>query len=94
MNYEIAKALKKVGFPQTPGAYIHRETAPDDGHAYTLEPCYKPTLEELIEACGIRFKSLHKYLNHKWGAKHDNGREFEGATPAEAVARLWISSQK
>ena len=93
MDYELAKELKEVGFPQTPG-YFHRETGADGGNSYTLEPCYKPTLEELIEACGISFKSLHKYLNHKWGATHDNGREFEGSTSIEAVARLWISSQK
>ena len=94
MDYELAKALKEAGFPQTPSPHIHREIASDDGNYEIPEPCYKPILEELIEACGISFKSLHKYLNHKWGAKHDNGREFEGSTPTEAVARLWIGSQK
>jgi len=42
-----------------------------------------------------RWVDLIHYLDEKErGAIHLNGREFEGATPAEAVARLWISSHK
>ena len=87
MNYEIAKALMKAGFPQKgAGGYVSN---PADDKAL-----YSPTLEELIEACGVDFKSLNKYLNNKWDAKHANGRDFDGTTPAEAVARLWISCQE
>lgn len=81
MDHELAKALRQAGFPQGAHACACRTEHPE------------PTLEELVDACGTKFKSLHKYLNPKWGAKHDDGREFEGATPTEAVARLWISSQ-
>lgn len=78
MDHELTKALRQAGFPQGARAVVceHGE----------------PTLEELIEACGTKFKSLHKYLNPRWGAKHDNG--LEGSTPSEAVARLWISSRE
>lgn len=79
----------KAGFPQKgAGGYV---SEPAD---IAEKAPYSPTLEELIEACGVDFKSLNKYLNDKWDAQHANGHDFDGTTPAEAVARLWISCQQ
>ena len=89
MNYQLAKALMQAGFPQKgAGGYV------SDPANIVDKPLYSPTLEELIEACGVDFKCLNKYLNDTWDAKHANGHDFDGTTPAEAVARLWISSQE
>ena len=52
-----------------------------------------PTLEELIEACGL---DLHRieYDSGKWRAYEQSGLNnlySEGSTPNEAVARLWLA---
>lgn len=56
-------------------------------------------LEELIEACGEHFYGVFKRSNNNWGAwetdSEDEGNEmFEGRTPTEAVARLWLALNK
>lgn len=95
MNYELAKELKDAGFPQK------HETARGMSIGFpgtvltdslTYEDAYAPTLSELIVACGERFGVLHTWEggwlagtpeNHSLGAK--------GATPEEAVARLFLA---
>jgi hypothetical protein len=59
------------------------------------EIAYSPTLTELIEAVGLPF-----YLScdtaGRWyaaNASAEDGRQ-SGGTPAEAVARLWLLSQR
>ena len=48
------------------------------------------TLEELILACGKDFGSLERYPSGVWRASRPNfGVGAYGATPREAVARLW-----
>lgn len=68
--------------------------------------CKKPTLSELIEACGESFQDLEQVKerdDYKWEAsadytccdEHGEGRKYEGgSTPEEAVARLWLELNK
>lgn len=50
MDYELAKELKDAGFPQTPASSLK-----SDGPIQTINGCYIPTLEELMQACGGEF---------------------------------------
>jgi hypothetical protein len=63
---------------------------------------YEPTLEELIEACGENFDALFSNFEriekgyrqpHQWRADATNrtGYSCAGATPVEAIARLWLA---
>lgn len=69
--------------------------------------CYVPTLSELIEACGEEFMLTNECgMWEAWsniGAKNtwparlgETGAEhqYEGSTPIEAVARLWLALNK
>lgn len=94
MTYELAKQLKDAGFPfkiaTAGGEYF------EDG-----QPQYKylrPTLEELIEACGERFSELHSYSDGTWQAKsrgsstsEEGWHDVMDKTPTEAVAKLWLA---
>jgi len=97
MNYELAKKLKDAGFPQSgDGNYLIGNIETDEGGIITTNSVYIPTLEELIEACGDRFISLHKYY-HQWVC--NEGMEVhqfdsQGSTPEEAVAKLWLELHK
>jgi hypothetical protein len=56
----------------------------------------KPTLSELIEACGDEFTFLEK-MDKTWTAfppmpNYKNGQH--GSTPEEAVAKLWLELNK
>src|SRR5512139_5851 len=53
---------------------------------------YVPTLDELIDACGENFGSLHKRHDGRLARANGDRRCFAG-TPAEAVARLWLTLQ-
>lgn len=83
MNYELAKQLKEEGFPF-------------DKDVIEWEPGYIPTLSELIEACGDGFHGLW-VIQDEWEAfsELDNGyivgKNGEGKTPEEAVAKLWLA---
>lgn len=88
MDYKLALALKKAGFPQLPkgrqiiGQYI---------------PLRKPDLEELIDACGDRFGVLERFKNNKgWGCYVPNDCAINGLgkTPKEAVANLYLELKK
>jgi hypothetical protein len=87
MNYELAKELKDAGWPQ--------DKLPVGG--YSREPCYIPTLEELIEACGGKFHSLARADKEWWASEllEPFADKFPlrvgGSTPTEAVARLWLA---
>lgn len=77
MNYELAKKLKDAGFPQDGiGQFIDVKLA-------------SPTLSELIEACGDKFRGLSKRAN--WRAQDVMGIEEFGDTPEEAVANLYLA---
>ncbi len=99
MKYELAKELKDAGFPQegenfdADGEMI-QETDPKNWREWA----YVPSLEELIEECGGKFLRVENYT-HLWRAtgvrdpfEHDIS--CDGATPTEAVARLWLALNK
>lgn len=98
MTYELAKELKDAGFPQT-----RRDATINADEGDGVQPLMLPTLSELIEACGEDFDSLDKTPGHissvKWLAKTNYGTRKPpehgyGATPEEAVARLWLALNK
>jgi hypothetical protein len=99
MNYEVEKQLKDAGF--TSKSHVLARIPGVKG----VEQLPDPTLSELIEACGGGYKSLNrmvgnpfKYFSSKpdktvwWSAPLENIVN-EGATPEEAVARLWLQLQ-
>lgn len=94
MENELAKYLKEAGFPQDIYAEHYRFIADESGGRV-----FVPILEELIEACGEHFYALQNE-GHSWEAKcykvdHlPNNYAAGGATPTEAVARLYIALNK
>ena len=87
ISSELTEQLKAEGFPQKDLEDIN----PAD--ISRSRKVYQPTLEELIKACGIEFESLHYGRNRKmkWKATAHDGFSELGATPHEAVAKLWLS---
>ena len=90
MDYEVAEKLMDAGFPQVgKGSSI----GPLDKLVWRSgDRVYVPTLEELIQACGENFCSLHK-LHDGWLVTANSGQSCYAKTPAEAVARLWLALQ-
>ena len=78
MNDELARELKDAGFPQ---------------ERFAKGRFSVPTLEALIEACGTGFDALSREEPDRWVADPSDGMGYScsGSTPAEAVARLWLS---
>ncbi len=113
MNYELAKKLKEAGFPQSEDKYCRCSfltSEQKDGvpviYDCKTERVSKPTLSELIEACGKQHLSTttyfrlgvdNRYLNI-WEAGFSFndfwGRRETGSTPEEAVANLWLALNK
>lgn len=119
MNYELAKELKDAGYPLKKGT---RETWSGDQSIFFLDGetiaghkvhYIRPTLEELIEACGDKFggvirggkqksdgarftafEDAMEVLQDDSIADEDEVPHGEGATPAEAVAKLWLTLNK
>ncbi len=106
MNYELAKELKDVGFKcntNYPSRHGWTDGVPDyfdydRGWNYHGLHVFKPTLSELIEACGDEIESLI----HDIGAQEWVATQFQafggkptlharGKTPEEAVARLYLA---
>ncbi len=90
MDYELAKSLMDAGFPQTGKGSL--TGSPNKLVWRSGDRVYVPTLEELIEACGESFGSLDKQ-HDGWLAYTNNDHGCFAETPAEAVARLWLSLQ-
>jgi hypothetical protein len=104
MNYELAKRLKAAGFFQESAG---RRVAPTDKIVARREDfAYAPTLEELIRSLPeiwLENRAKHEFTvwrsRGKWFAAYaDEYREPAilidqgvGATPSEAVARLWLA---
>jgi len=85
MDYKLCKSLKDAGFPQkTGGVYFH------EGGYSTKPKISVPTLEELIEACGVGV-SLFQHGNKWFSSLEPQGTAAEGSTPTEAVANLWLA---
>lgn len=86
MNYELAKQLKEVGFPQVQPNCSHTD----------FNDCTNPTLSELIRACGDDFLLLERdEIDDKtvWFVYERFDREnwkIRGNTPEDAVAKFWL----
>lgn len=105
LTYELAKQLKEAGFPRGEGRYIAPPAKPlsttdtgakDVAPVFSDEIVYEPSLSSLIEACGDEFQRLHAYYQKlrkptEWGAWSNVGAVGFGATPLEAVARLYLA---
>lgn len=103
MEYKLALALKKAGFPQKPKSEFPFWIVGD-----VKEPMQVPTLEELIEACGDGFSGLIKdFEKDEWQAscfvtipESEDYEEYEdivedsGETILEAVANLYLKLNK
>lgn len=90
MNYELAKKLKEAGYPQeyNPKYDIGGGSAPGSD-------IRKPSLSELIEACGDRIWSITRHGNiWQTNFKDGMGGESSGSTPEEAVTNLWLELNK
>jgi hypothetical protein len=90
MNYELAKELKEAGFPK-----IAFDVIGEQPNGVVV--INKPTLSELIEACGDNLYSLYNH-GQSWEV-HSNSDQWDtlikaGSTPEEAVARLWLALNK
>ena len=91
MTHELLKELKDAGFPQ----HLDEPTI-DDDMTQVVSPethSYVPTLSELIDECGKNFISLWRYED-QWEMIAPSGDSIVGATPEEAVARLWLALNK
>ena len=86
MDYDLAESLMDAGFPQIgKGSLI----GPMNKLVWRSgDRVYVPTLEELIEACGDGFESLERGMN-TWFC--NDTFLYDGTTPVEAVARLWLA---
>lgn len=89
LSYDTAKKLKDAGFPQ--------DTIFDGEDWYEDPEPRKPTLSELIAACGMYFNLIERITDNEWeasGFKHfdgDDAIKIRGKTPEEAVAALWLA---
>lgn len=104
-NYELAKCLKDAGFPQDKNGlgywYTEKTIIKRFDKKIPCHKCYVPTLEELIDACGARFRCLRWIMNEKeWASfAFDNTRDCsdiigKGKTKTEAVVKLWLELNK
>lgn len=108
MDYSLAKQLKDAGFPQKlkHGCHFYYDNMRNDfiikntrENALYEETTVRPTLSELIEACGDETVQLTSYTTRiSLGEKRCVAKCKEilgiGDTPEEAVAKLWIVLNK
>lgn len=105
MNYELAIKLKEAGFRQDTIFHWYPNGYSSTGETETRDPiCANPSLEELIEACGMGFNTLklvERYFasgEKVFGASGSIGdgslEESYGKTPSDAVANLWLELKK
>ncbi len=100
MDYELAKELKEAGFVKPEHPKGDTLASRDNIHDRSLD-VYRPTLEELIEACGVDigvfvFSDKTEGANAwtKYADPDDFTTYYHGLTPTEAVARLWLALNK
>ena len=97
LSYEKCKELKDAGFPQATVGWgyldktdVAKFIVMSDGPIL----CICPTLEELIEACGRKFRKLVRWSDTLSEAYSRTGYVCEGEAPVEAVANLWLALNK
>jgi hypothetical protein len=92
MNYELASELREADFPQ--GGKGNWTLRADYLVARRADRVYVPTLSELIEACGKEFRSLILEDDQSWTVFSADDEMFAGPSAEDAVARLWLASNK
>tara|TARA_R110000851_G_C12848934_1_gene542599 strand:- start:19 stop:336 length:318 start_codon:yes stop_codon:yes gene_type:complete len=105
MKIGLLKELKDAGFMK--GAVIDEsrmfkvELLGIKNNELNYDILFKPTLSELIEACGNRLTIIENWggrVDSGWSAYEneidDLGIESKGKTPEEAVAKLWLELNK
>jgi hypothetical protein len=96
MKYDLAKELMDAGFPQ--GGNGTWKYQPDAIVARHADRAYAPTIEELMEAFGVRMYSLvkkqHGFVAFSTSDAEDVMDMQRGDTPDEALARLWLALNK
>lgn len=105
LTKELAQVLKNVGFPQVWPRPDFLEIADAlkvqeiyDKYPEQFDP-YRPTLSELIEACGDELFHLTQLKKNYWSVMPTNPAIIIRLrnlypTPEEAVARLWLEIKK
>lgn len=110
MTYKLARQLKDAGFKQRNGFHLGAKMngffAPTEMET-PEDFAYEPTLSQLIEACGDRFKCLFtetfeyepSSVRIDWvcdGLLEEPITMYRarGSTPEEAVASLWLALNK
>ena len=98
ITYKLAKELKDAGFPQKGDLMWEKDIDFPIHHNYDKgcycpkcqgeDFCIIPTLSELIDACGEKFRGLQKGM-FDWLAEGEKAVE-SAKTPEEAVAKLWL----
>lgn len=100
MNYELAKALQNADFIQ--GGKGTRVAPPDKIVVRRDDFAYVPTVEELVDACGLSLWTMRQGpYRGEWGwwvgqdcvnsANPDDWALFAfGTTLVQALARLWL----
>lgn len=93
MNYKLAKQLKDAGFPNSENWMIEIIN-PNGDKGFVCDWELKPTLSELIFACGELVLTVgdsgesyvftYRFID---SSSEYNGR---GKTPEIAVAKLWL----
>lgn len=112
MKYELALKLKEAGFPQvwTKPDFMDIKDAIKITDIYNRYPNeidpYRPTLSELIEACGKSFYELRRLDGDNTNCAPIDGYVWEASspdvtpmlyvasTPEKAVAYLWLALNK
>ncbi len=93
ITFELAKELKEAGYPQKATSFAYDK----DGVmilGWDLDGCVAPTLSELIQACTrdcFQLVLINKIWNAQSGSDWISAMKTEGATPEEAVGRLWLA---
>ena len=98
ITYEMAKQLKDAGFPQATGGFYYwngelveaRDMRSFYDEKIVTHTIKIPTLSELIKECGVM--ELVVYIDY--AQARSNGKETEGSTPEEAVAKLYLQLKK
>lgn len=98
LTYKDCKELQEAGFPQN---YSLDEITFNEERPEGFENVHFPTLEELIEACGLQFWSIHKDVdgdfNGEWqcygeiGPHKGDGDYVLGSSPIQAVKNLYCA---
>jgi hypothetical protein len=104
ISYKLALKLKEAGFIQPDAGQTFYGIWGDEEGVHrggiSEEDIYFPTLLELIEACGERFKGLWRTPEGQWKALSTYESDVQGVAqvyelfgtcPDEAVADLWLA---